>query len=779
MRRTAVVDGELRIKKIGDGTNAIEVYEGSVQFPESHRPIQGVWTVKVQKPQGVTADAKALESKEDETNAVAPQNFVELFSEINPGVQVGLLESGGAITPYFGEEYPSDSEMAEKIVKIYQNIGLIVFDGYDKRNFRRVDGNIICTNIDLVRRRKTSIIDVRYFPRLEKWKVKSPISVLVIQYLLELDELRDEGIIDEAAVDNYLEALYQTLRFSEDGLEAALNEKFRLLKLKRILLNKVNKICANISSQRLGLGPYIRGVLVSQEALCDQILATNNAAALRDLYAELSRLSQKETADIEQYAAAVCDAALPRAEFTEDSSWVQDILGGNYNDVELWGGRVSFSGGPPIQGMWVVKIPIKAESEPEPISEAKTDHVTAPNDPKRFVRLFSEINPDIKVGLLESGGAVMPYLGNKHPTDIEIAAKIVKIYQNTGRIVADGCNQRNFLKYKREEKEEIVCIDMDLALKKERTRRTSIVSEQQLAEIENANERWQNFFAAYQERMPISVTVIQYLLELNLQRNEQIISQELLEIYLQELGNILQAPLLFPLKIMLSVIGFFINYQQRTREPTTALVTQPNLCMVIAKMISQGLGPDICIVDALADQEELCGRILGMRGEAAKDLYRALNNLSYCKTAQTGQYTDVVGDVEKQKFLSHVEQFFCVSYEKKYRHRAAGNSIRTFCEETTDQCVKLWQDPQQKDEWKQTLKEKLLKKSEQHLHHHNDKRLRAIGDFLLCLLGALIIGPALKKCFTGSYFFSTARTCREECVERDIIIPTLNVGMSH
>jgi hypothetical protein len=146
-------------------------------------------------------------------------------------------------------------------------------------------------------------------------------------------------------------------------------------------------------------------------------------------------------------------------------------------------------------GYWVRKAPLK-----QPFFTAR-----AMSDSQRAVRKWNTINPNIRAWQIGTQW-IVPYVGNVSASDLEIACKVVQIYQETGIIVADAYGKDNFLKFGTE----VVCVDVDYALS-----RRSIVSE--LAFNNAVLPAYDQYAAEYVSKKPLTVAVIKTLFYLESQ----------------------------------------------------------------------------------------------------------------------------------------------------------------------------------------------------------------------------------------------------------------------
>lgn len=81
--------------------------------------------------------------------------------------------------------------------------------------------------------------------------------------------------------------------------------------------------------------------------------------------------------------------------------------------------------------------------------------------PKRSVRVWNEINPHFQAALYQDGW-IAPFIEGTKPSKEEICDALIRIYKDTGRVIADALIHGNFVKEKNTD--EIVCIDIGVAL---------------------------------------------------------------------------------------------------------------------------------------------------------------------------------------------------------------------------------------------------------------------------------------------------------------------------
>lgn len=137
------------------------------------------------------------------------------------------------------------------------------------------------------------------------------------------------------------------------------------------------------------------------------------------------------------------------------------------------------------------------------------------NEKSRAVRKWKAINPK-HPAFITRDGWIVPYMGNKPASDEQIALKVIDIYRQTRNIIVDAAGKNNFLEYQGE----VVCIDVDQALKK-----GSFIS--------NMYDTESPQFADYlvtiaQCGFPKTMTVIQTLLYLQWKLPESLITNQMI-----------------------------------------------------------------------------------------------------------------------------------------------------------------------------------------------------------------------------------------------------------
>lgn len=123
-----------------------------------------------------------------------PLRALQKWSLINPDYPAFITDYGW-ICPYFGDIPASDSQIANKIIEIYQKTGNIITDACSKKNFLNHQGKIICIDMDHSFRRG-SLISEQYYrnnqSHLENYLSdcvnQYPETVLTIRVLLYLDQ---------------------------------------------------------------------------------------------------------------------------------------------------------------------------------------------------------------------------------------------------------------------------------------------------------------------------------------------------------------------------------------------------------------------------------------------------------------------------------------------------------------------------------------------------------------------------------------------------------------
>lgn len=154
-------------------------------------------------------------------------------------------------------------------------------------------------------------------------------------------------------------------------------------------------------------------------------------------------------------------------EFADKAEWKQ-IPSGQYNKVFISTERFTMGN---HTGRWIKKIP-----------RINSNHLLtqATNAIDRAIRKWNILNPKYPA-YKTSDGWMVPFFGNQLTlsdqltnnvilaSDLEVAAKVISIYQQTGEIIADAYVIDNFLVYENE----VICIDVDFMF-----RRGSFVSDE-------------------------------------------------------------------------------------------------------------------------------------------------------------------------------------------------------------------------------------------------------------------------------------------------------------
>ena len=124
---------------------------------------------------------------------------------------------------------------------------------------------------------------------------------------------------------------------------------------------------------------------------------------------------------------------------------------GSYNDVYL-----------SEDGIEVLKIQI--------ITSAISTN--AYDTPKRSVRLWNAINShilpparEVFIPELNKAAWICPYINGRQSTDAEIREALIKIFNDTGRVIIDAASPRNFVT---KDDGQVVCLDIGQALELDR-----------------------------------------------------------------------------------------------------------------------------------------------------------------------------------------------------------------------------------------------------------------------------------------------------------------------
>ena len=158
----------------------------------------------------------------------------------------------------------------------------------------------------------------------------------------------------------------------------------------------------------------------------------------------------------------------------------------------------------------------RSDDGKEVLKIPKMGHAT--DTPERSVRLWNEINPHIfpparLVTVDGHQGWVCPYIEGVQSTDEEISAALIKIFNNSGRIVVDAISKENFITTP---EGQVVCVDIGLALQIDaresdrfNTRQQSITS---LEFWKNEHHKYLPLFDKYSTRYQKTIATIKALL---------------------------------------------------------------------------------------------------------------------------------------------------------------------------------------------------------------------------------------------------------------------------
>jgi hypothetical protein len=157
-------------------------------------------------------------------------------------------------------------------------------------------------------------------------------------------------------------------------------------------------------------------------------------------------------------------------------SRVRQLESGSYNQAILVAEPIRIDN---YEAYWVVKKPIIS-------NRLAGSHL---NEPSRAVRKWNAINPQYPAYIFDNKLWVAPFLGSQRPNDEQIGLAIIEIYQRTGNIIADGCNQDNFVLVD----DTAICVDMDLAI-----RRNSIDSNEYFNDVIK-HETFDTFYTGFHD----------------------------------------------------------------------------------------------------------------------------------------------------------------------------------------------------------------------------------------------------------------------------------------
>lgn len=121
----------------------------------------------------------------------------------------------------------------------------------------------------------------------------------------------------------------------------------------------------------------------------------------------------------------------------------------------------------------------------------------------------------------------LPYFGTTMPNDEEIQQEILRIYQETRNIIADGCIQNNFKKIGHRS----VCVDLDLAI-----RRGSITSEIEYFSHRAMKNSFEHFWDTYETNQNVkkSTLLIRTLIYIESHLHPREITNDLLSLEILE-----------------------------------------------------------------------------------------------------------------------------------------------------------------------------------------------------------------------------------------------------
>ncbi len=186
--------------------------------------------------------------------------------------------------------------------------------------------------------------------------------------------------------------------------------------------------------------------------------------------------------------------------------WIH-INHGSYNSVYRSAEQHTIEG---QTGYWVRKDPLEIDEEDNDLIDA------AMCDSERAVRKWNTVNPLHPAWQIDNRW-IAPYVGEQQATDLEIAKKVVQIFQLTGEIIVDACGQNNFLTHQGQ----VFCVDVDLAL-----RRNSIASENYYNTV--VIRDFDQYTSGYASSRPLTVAAIKTLLYIEAQCNVSTINYSLI-----------------------------------------------------------------------------------------------------------------------------------------------------------------------------------------------------------------------------------------------------------
>ncbi len=132
-----------------------------------------------------------------------PTNAVNKWNMINPQYPA-LKGKTSWIAPYLGDVIASDLQIAEKVIEIYRDTGIIVIDATAKKNMLVYNGQVVCIDVDMAYNKRV-LRDYMNNPKnkrnfsdfLNKSSIIKPYATSVIKTLIYLQEQVDEHYIDK------------------------------------------------------------------------------------------------------------------------------------------------------------------------------------------------------------------------------------------------------------------------------------------------------------------------------------------------------------------------------------------------------------------------------------------------------------------------------------------------------------------------------------------------------------------------------------------------------
>lgn len=173
----------IKWKEIGAGTyNKTFVSEKPFTWQVNSAPITQLWVMKTRKCNDPLNHAKRA---------------VELWNTINPKHPAVLYsEKNSWLAPYIPGKYASDKQVQQKLIEIYQDTRLIVWDGCGLGNMLVHNGKAFCVDVDqaFLKDDKTSEeaikgIGLKTFNQYWKdYQIEMPKSVATIRTLIFLEK---------------------------------------------------------------------------------------------------------------------------------------------------------------------------------------------------------------------------------------------------------------------------------------------------------------------------------------------------------------------------------------------------------------------------------------------------------------------------------------------------------------------------------------------------------------------------------------------------------------